>query len=75
MTYFLKSVANKNKAGVMGRVSEKASEHRPEHIPPWDCLVTPDSPAGLWIPEGRPGPALAASQGPAMQLVPEKCLE
>lgn len=75
MTYFLKSVTNKNKAGVMGRGSEKACDHGPEYIHLRACGIMSNTPTGLWIPEGRPKPALAANQGPAMQLVTETCLE
>lgn len=57
----------------MSRGSEVAHDHRPEHINLWDCPMMSDSPTGLWVPEGRPGPAWAASQGSATQLVPEKC--
>lgn len=33
------------------------------------------SPTSLWIPAGRLEPVLAASQGPAQQLVPQQCSE
>ena len=50
----------------MGRGSEKA----PKYV-----LIMSDSPTALWIPEGRPGPAVTASRGLAIQLVPKKYFE